>query len=48
MSSKKISKKSSRDKAAAARRQGAIPCLVIVGLVLLIFGFIFFASLRTI
>jgi hypothetical protein len=48
MASKKISKKTSRDKAAAARRQGAVPCLIIAGLVLLIFAFIFFASLKTI
>jgi len=45
---KKISKKKpSRDRAAAARRQGAVPCLIIAGLVLLIFAFIFFASLKT-
>src|SRR5690242_8792629 len=35
MGAKKISKKSSKEKAAEARRQGAIPCLVIAGLVLL-------------
>jgi hypothetical protein len=45
---KKISKKKpSRDKAAEARRQGAVPCLIIAALVLLIFAFIFFASLKT-
>jgi hypothetical protein len=47
MASKKISKKSGRDKVAAARRQGAIPCLVIVAVVLLILALIFFASLKT-
>jgi hypothetical protein len=47
MGAKKISKKSGREKAAAARRQGAVPCLVIAALVLLVFAFIFFASLRT-
>jgi hypothetical protein len=48
MASKKISKKNSRERVAAARRQGAVPCLVIAALVLLIFAFIFFASLKTI
>jgi hypothetical protein len=48
MGAKKISKKSSKEKAAEARRQGAIPCLVIAGLVLLIFAFFFFASIKTI
>jgi hypothetical protein len=47
MASKKISKKTSRDKVAEARRQGAVPCLVIAAIVLLIFAFIFFASLKT-
>jgi hypothetical protein len=48
MASKKISKKTSREKVSAARRQGAVPCLVIAALILLIFAFIFFASLKTI
>jgi hypothetical protein len=48
MSVKKISKRNSREKAAVARRQGAVPCLVIAGLILLIFAAIFFASLKTI
>jgi hypothetical protein len=47
MSVKKISKRNSREKAAVARRQGAVPCLVIAGLILLIFALIFFASLKT-
>jgi hypothetical protein len=46
MGAKKISKKTSRDKAAAARRQGAVPCLIIAGIVLLLFAFVFFAALR--
>ncbi len=47
MGAKKISKKSSKQKLAEARRQGAIPCLVIAALVLLIFAFFFFAALKT-
>jgi len=47
MASKKIAKKTSREKVAAARRQGAVPCLVIAAIILLIFAFIFFASLKT-
>jgi hypothetical protein len=47
MASKKIAKKTSREKVAEARRQGAVPCLVIAGIILLIFAFIFFASLKT-
>jgi len=46
MGAKKISKKTSRDKVAAARRQGAVPCLIIAGIVLLLFAFVFFAALR--
>jgi hypothetical protein len=48
MGAKKISKKTSRDKVADARRQGAVPCLIIAGVVLLLFAFIFFAALKNI
>jgi hypothetical protein len=47
MGAKRISKKRSQQKLAEARRQGAIPCLVIAGLILLVFAFFFFASLRS-
>jgi hypothetical protein len=48
MAAKKISKKTSRDKTAAARRQGAVPCLIIAGIVLLLFALVFFAALKNI
>jgi hypothetical protein len=47
MAAKKITKKTGRDKVAQARRQGALPCLVIVGGLLLILSFFLFASIKT-
>jgi hypothetical protein len=47
MGAKRISKKRSQQKLAEARRQGASPCLVIAGIVLLVFAFFFFAALRS-
>jgi hypothetical protein len=45
MASPKIKKKSGGGKSADARRQGAIPCLVLIAIVLGIVAFVFFASL---
>jgi hypothetical protein len=49
MAAPKIKKKSSDSKAktSAMPRQGAIPCLILLIIALVIAGFFFFASLRT-
>jgi hypothetical protein len=45
MASSKIKKKAAPDsKASVLPRQGAIPCLVLVAIVLLVVAFFFFAS----
>jgi hypothetical protein len=47
MASPKIKKKSTGAKASAMPRQGAIPCLVLLVLLLVIVGLIFFFALRS-
>lgn len=47
MAAPKIKKKSNTSKASAMPRQGAIPCLVLLALLLLIVGLIFFFALRS-
>jgi hypothetical protein len=47
MAAPKIKKKSSDSKPSAMPRQGAIPCLILLIIALVIAGFFFFASLRT-
>ena len=44
LASPKIKKKSVSGKASAARRQGAIPCLILIFIVLLVVAVLFFAS----
>jgi hypothetical protein len=46
MAAPKIKKKATTQKTSALPRQGAIPCLVLLGLGLLIIAFFFFAALR--
>ncbi|MBV9303670.1 MAG: hypothetical protein JOY62_03420 [Acidobacteriaceae bacterium] len=47
MAGPKIKKKTTSEKASPLPRQGAIPCLILLVIVLAIAGFFFFASLRT-
>ena len=47
MASPKIKKKAVSAKTSAMPRQGAIPCLLLLGLLLLIIGLIFFFALRS-
>jgi hypothetical protein len=47
VASPKIKKKSVSAKASVMPRQGAIPCLILLGLLLLIIGLIFFFALRS-
>jgi hypothetical protein len=47
MASPKIKKKSTGAKGSAMPRQGAIPCLVLLVLLLVIVGLIFFFALRS-
>jgi hypothetical protein len=47
MAAPKIKKKSTDVKTSAMPRQGAIPCLILLIIVLAIAGFFFFASLRS-
>jgi hypothetical protein len=47
MAAPKIKKKSTESKTSAMPRQGAIPCLILLIIALVIAGFFFFASLRT-
>lgn len=47
MASAKIKKKSAGAKSSAMPRQGAIPCLVLLVLLLVIVGLIFFFALRS-
>jgi hypothetical protein len=47
LASSKIKKKAPAAKASAMPRQAAIPCLVLVGLALLVIGLILFFSLRS-
>jgi hypothetical protein len=47
MAAPKIKKKTTTEKTSAMPRQGAIPCLVLLVIGLLIIGFIFFASIRS-
>jgi len=47
MAAPKIKKKSTTAKSSVMPRQGAIPCLVLVALLLLIIGLIFFFALRS-
>jgi hypothetical protein len=44
LASPKIKKKSAGGKAAAARRQGAIPCLILIFIGLILVAVLFFAS----
>jgi hypothetical protein len=44
LASPKIKKKSAGGKASDARRQGAIPCLVLIFIVLILVAVLFFAS----
>jgi hypothetical protein len=47
MASPKIKKKSATSKTSIMPRQGAIPCLILLALLLLIVGLIFFFALRS-
>jgi hypothetical protein len=47
MAAPKIKKKSTSAKSSAMPRQGAIPCLILLALLLLIIGLIFFFALRS-
>jgi hypothetical protein len=47
MASPKIKKKSGTSKTSVMPRQGAIPCLILLALLLLIIGLIFFFALRS-
>jgi hypothetical protein len=47
MASPKIKKKSSGAKTSAMPRQGALPCLVLLAVLLVIVGLIFFFALRS-
>jgi hypothetical protein len=47
MAAPKIKKKTGSSKASAMPRQGAIPCLVLIALLLIIVGLIFFFALRS-
>jgi hypothetical protein len=47
LASSKIKKKAPAGKASAMPRQAAIPCLVLVALVLVVLGLILFFSLRS-
>ncbi|MBV9763074.1 MAG: hypothetical protein JO340_21105 [Acidobacteriaceae bacterium] len=47
MAAPKIKKKSTAAKTSAMPRQGAAPCLILIGLLLLIVGLIFFFALRS-
>jgi preprotein translocase subunit SecF len=44
LASPKIKKRSVSGKASAARRQGAIPCLILIFIVLVLVAVLFFAS----
>ena len=46
MAATKIKKKTTTEKTSAMPRQGAIPCLVLLLIGLLIIGFFFFASIH--
>ncbi len=47
MASPKIKKKTGSSKASPVPRQGAIPCLIIVSLVLAVIGVLLYFSLRS-
>ena len=47
MAAPKIKKKGSSSKASPLPRQGAIPCLILIAVLLIILGLILFFSLRT-
>lgn len=47
MASPKIKKKTSSGKTSVMPRQGAIPCLILLALLLIIIGLIFFFALRS-
>jgi len=47
MAGPKIKKKSSNSKPSVMPRQGAIPCLILLGIILLMLAFFFFASFHT-
>ena len=47
MAAPKIKKKSTTSKTSIMPRQGAIPCLILLALLLLIIGLIFFFALRS-
>jgi hypothetical protein len=47
VASPKIKKKSASAKTSAMPRQGAIPCLILLAMLLLIIGLIFFFALRS-
>jgi len=44
MASSKIKKKSSSPKTSALPRQGTIPCLILIVIILAVIGFFFFAG----
>jgi hypothetical protein len=47
MAAPKIKKKSTSAKTSAMPRQAAIPCLILIVIILVIVGVIFFAALRS-
>jgi flagellar basal body-associated protein FliL len=47
MAGPKIKKKGTAAKASPVPRQGALPCLIVVALVLLVAGLLFYFSLRS-
>ncbi|HEX4168399.1 MAG TPA: hypothetical protein VHZ55_23295 [Bryobacteraceae bacterium] len=46
MAVSKIKKKSSGAKASAVPKQGALPCLIVIALILLVVGLVLYFSLR--
>ena len=47
MAAPKIKKKTTTEKTSVMPRQGAIPCLVLLVIVLLVIGFFLFASIHS-
>ena len=47
MAAPKIKKKATSEKTSALPRQGAIPCLILLILILAILGFFFFAAIHS-